>query len=204
MTSTWSVLAGLLDTDEDRLIDLLEGAIGAGLISESEDEIGRYRFVHALIQHTLYQDLGATRRQRAHQRVAEALEARSTDDDEHVAELARHWMAATRPSDATKALYYARRAGEAALAAYAPIDAVSWYSQALELHSRQALGDERERCVLLVGLGTAQRQAGQSEYRQTLLMRRPSPRASVTPSCWWQRRWEEPVGFRLLRRGTPS
>ena len=164
----FEVLLDLLDTSEDPLLDLLEGAIGAGLVSESDNQAGRYRFVHALIQHTLYQDLGTTRRQRAHQRVAEALEARSAAKDEQVAELARHWMAATRPSDPTKALYYARRAGELALAAYAPIDAVSWYSQALELESRQALGGERERCALLVGLGTAQRQAGQPEYRLTL------------------------------------
>lgn len=161
------VLLGLLDTDEETLLDILEGAIGAGLVSESDDKAGRYRFVHALIQHTLYQDLGATRRQRAHQRVAEAFESVGTED-EHLVELARHWMAATRPSDATKALYYARRAGDAALAAYAPLDAITWYSQALDLLTRQVLVDEPERCALLVGLGTAQRQAGQPEYRPTL------------------------------------
>ena len=162
------VLLGLLDTDEETLLDLLEGAIGAGLVNESDDKAGHYRFVHALIQHTLYQDLGVTRRQRAHQRVAEAFESVGTED-EHLIELARHWMAATRPSDATKALYYARRAGDAALAAYAPLDAITWYSQALDLLARQVLADEPERCALLVGLGTAQRQAGQPEYRQTLL-----------------------------------
>jgi tetratricopeptide (TPR) repeat protein len=162
------VLAGLLDTDEATLLDLLEDAIGAGLVSESDDTIGRYQFVHALIQHTLYQDLGATRRQRAHRRVAEAFESLGTED-EHLIELARHWMAATRPSDVSRALYYACRAGDVALAAYAPLDAITWYSQALDLLDRQMLVEERERCALLVGLGTAQRQAGQHEYRQTLL-----------------------------------
>ena len=161
------VLAGLVDTDEDRLVDLLEGAIGAGLVRESDDVAGRYRFVHAIIQHTLYQDLGATRRQRVHQRIAETLE-RVGREDSHLAELARHWIAATRPTDLTKAIYYARRAGDAALAAYAPMDAIAWYAQALELLGRQAAGDERERGALLVALGTAQRQAGQPEHRQTL------------------------------------
>jgi class 3 adenylate cyclase/tetratricopeptide (TPR) repeat protein len=163
------VLSGLLGTNEDRLLNLLEGAIGAGLVSESESDVDRYRFVHALIQHTLYQDMNASRRQRAHQRVAEELEARCTDKNEQVAELARHWMAATRPADAAKALFYARRAGDAALAAFAPLDAVTWYSQALELLARQTNCDDRERCVLLVGLGTSQRQAQLPEYRQTLL-----------------------------------
>jgi class 3 adenylate cyclase/tetratricopeptide (TPR) repeat protein len=151
------VLSGLLDIHEDRLLDLLEGAVGAGLVSESEDEAGRYRFLHALIQHTLYQDLGATRRQRAHQRVAEALETRGAQN-EYVTELARHFMAATRPSDVTKAVYYARLAGDVALAAYAPLDAVAWYTQALELAARQSAPDDRRQCELLLRLGGAQLQ----------------------------------------------
>ena len=162
------VLTALVDLDEDQLLDLLDGAISAGLISEPEQQFGRYRFVHALIQHTLYQDLSGPRRQRAHQRIAEAMEARASDDNELVAELAHHWMAATRPSDAAKAIHYARRAGDAALAAYAPLDAVSWYTQALELQGRQAVGDDHARGELLIALGTAQRQAGQAEHRDTL------------------------------------
>ena len=161
------VLVDVGDTGEDELLDLLDGAVGAGLITESEEQFGRYRFVHALIQHTLYQDLSGSRRQRAHQRIAESLERRSAGDDQ-VAELARHWLAATRPSDAAKAIHYARRAGDLALAAYAPLDAVDWYTQALDLQTRQGGGDERERAVLLVGLGTAQRRAGEGEHHETL------------------------------------
>jgi class 3 adenylate cyclase/tetratricopeptide (TPR) repeat protein len=164
------VLSQLIEADEDQLIDVLEQATSAGLITESDDRAGHYRFVHALIQHSLYQDLSATRRQRAHHRVAEALEeVGSAADNDRLAELARHWMAATRPAETGKALYYARRAGEAALAAYSPLDAIKWYSQALDLSSREPQEDERERCVLLVGLGKAQRQAGQPDHRNTLL-----------------------------------
>lgn len=161
------VLVDVGDTSEDELLDLLDGAVSAGLITESEEQFGRYRFVHALIQHTLYQDLSGSRRQRAHQRIAESLERRS-DGDDQVAELARHWLAATRPSDSAKAIHYARRAGDLALAAYAPLDAVDWYAQALDLQSRQGAGDDRERAVLLVGLGTAQRRAGKGEHHETL------------------------------------
>ena len=161
------VLTTLVDTDEDTLLDLLDGAITAGIVAEPEQQYGRYRFVHALIQHTLYQDLGTARRQRAHQRIAEALEARG-DDDAFVAELAHHWMAATRPADAAKAIHYARRAGDAALAVYAPLDAVDWYTQALELQARQAAGDDHTRGELLIGLGTAQAQAGLPQHRDAL------------------------------------
>ena len=129
----------------------------------------RYRFVHALIQHTLYQDLTATRRRRAHLKVAEVLEDTGTDDPERLAALARHWLAATPQADATKAVYYARRAGQEALAAYAPADAVAWFSQALEVLDRQGAPDEHERGRLLVELGIAQNAAGMPEHRQTLL-----------------------------------
>jgi class 3 adenylate cyclase/tetratricopeptide (TPR) repeat protein len=162
------LLMELVDLDEDALFDLLDGAITAGLLAELPQQVGRYRFVHALIQHTLYQDLNGSRRQRAHQRIAEAIEARSTDGAVPVAELAHHWLSATRPSDATKAIYYTRAAGDAALAAFAPMDAVGWYAQALELLDRQPAGDDRLRCELLVALGTAQSRAGDDAYRNPL------------------------------------
>jgi class 3 adenylate cyclase/tetratricopeptide (TPR) repeat protein len=162
------VLSRLIEKDQEELLDILEGSIAAGLISEAEDRLGHYRFVHSLIQHALYQGLSANRRQLAHKRVAEVLESEGTVGDQQVAELARHWMAATRPSDVRKALHYTRRAGDVALAAYAPLDAASWYSHALELLEAQVQGDDRERCALLIGLGTAQQQGGQTGYSAPL------------------------------------
>ncbi|HUA94921.1 MAG TPA: tetratricopeptide repeat protein, partial [Acidimicrobiales bacterium] len=163
------LLAALLDADELRLVDTLEGAIGAGLVAEADGQAARYRFVHALIQQTLYQDMSATRRQLAHQRVAETLEVASRESPEHLAALAHHWLAATRPTDVSKALYYARRAGEAALRSYAPDDAMARFTEALELLDRQETDDAPERGRLLVDLGTAQFLAGMPEHRDTLL-----------------------------------
>jgi tetratricopeptide (TPR) repeat protein len=162
------LLTTVLDADEDRLLDLLDGAIGAGLITVPDQRDDGYRFVHALIQHTLYQDLSGPRRQRAHQRIAEAMEARATRSGAAVEELARHWLAATRPHDATKALGYVRLAGDAAMSSYAPLDAVRWYGDALELLDRQSPDDTHLRCELLVDLGNAQRLAGLPEHRDTI------------------------------------
>jgi class 3 adenylate cyclase len=161
------LLTTVLDGDEDRLLDILDGAIGAGLITVP-DQRDDYRFVHALIQHTLYQDLSGPRRQRAHQRIAEAMEARAIGGSAPVEELARHWLAATRPHDATKALLYVRRAGDAAMGSYAPLDAARWYGDALELLARQGPEDRHLRCELLIDLGNAQRLAGLPEHRDTL------------------------------------
>lgn len=163
------VLAELAERDVDSVIDDLEVAATAALVTEQGGALGVFRFEHALIQHTLYQDLSALRRQRLHQRVAEVLEARSGAHAPPVAELAHHWLAATQPTDVGKALNYARLAGEAAMAALAPDDAVRWYSQALELQERLAQDDVATRCDLLVGLGDAQRTAGMPQHRETLL-----------------------------------
>ena len=60
------VLTAATEIDEDRLIEILERAATVALVTESSESPGRFRFVHALISHTLYQDLGPTRRQRTH------------------------------------------------------------------------------------------------------------------------------------------
>ena len=68
------ILAGVAGTSQDELLDVLDAAAAVALVRESPEAPGRYNFAHALIQHTLYQDLGPTRRARAHRQVATALE----------------------------------------------------------------------------------------------------------------------------------
>ena len=106
------VLAPATGTTEDDLFDILESAAAAALVREHSAAAGRYSFVHALIQHTLYDDLGPSRRARAHRRVAEALEGLGRGrPDTRLGELARHWVKTSQPADLAKALDYSRRAG---------------------------------------------------------------------------------------------
>ena len=131
---------------------------------------GHYSFAHALIQHTLYEDLGPTRRARAHRQVAEALEDLCGDrPGARVGELARHWFNATQPIDLAKAIDYSRQAGDAALGALAPADALRYYAQALDLYARSDDPDPILGIDLAIGLGTAQRQTGDPAFRDTLL-----------------------------------
>ncbi len=102
--------------------------------------------------------------------IAEALEEQCGDEPgERLGELAGHWAAAVVSADTAKAIHYARRTAERALEQLAPDEAVRWYRQALELYDQAPSGDRSERCELLIGLGEAQRQVGNPEYRQTLL-----------------------------------
>jgi class 3 adenylate cyclase/tetratricopeptide (TPR) repeat protein len=162
-------LARLVALPEDDVLDVLERASAASVVVEVPETPGRFSFAHALVQHTLYADLGPARRQRLHRRVAELLESTVHEPGERVVELAHHWVAATRPTDVERAVHYTRLAGNQALAARAPDDGVRWYTQSLELLAHDLRPDQHLRCELLLGLGEAQRQAGIPSYRETLL-----------------------------------
>ncbi len=164
------LLLEVTERSEDELLELLEEAVAASVLTESASIPGRFSFAHALINHTLYEDLGTTRRARVHRRIAAALEELlGSKPGARVSELAHHWMKATTNVDLPKALSYARQAGERALSELAPDEAVRWYSHALELQNDGPDVDAAERCDLLIGLGQAQRQAGEPAFRDTLL-----------------------------------
>ena len=163
------VLGDVVGMDEDALLDLIDTAVQAGLLVEVDGVVDRFSFAHALTQHTLYEDLGASRRARVHRRIADSLEQMyGAAPEARAAELARHFVAATKTADAMKALSYCKIAGDQALAQLAPADALGWFAQALELYP-QVPTDDGMRCDLLIGLGTAQRRTGDPAHRQTLL-----------------------------------
>ena len=161
------LIAASSEVEESRLLDHLETAVSASLLSESTERVGEFSFVHALINQTLYEGLGTTRRARIHHRIAVALEQLGGGErDERLGELALHWRLATSSVDADKTAEYARRAGQQALDRLAPTDAARLFGDALELGAE---GDTVERCQALIGLGEAQRQIGDPAYRETLL-----------------------------------
>ena len=162
-----AVVAAATDLDEDAVLDVLEEAMGAGLIAEVSGAVDRFTFTHALVQHTLYGELSESRRARMHRRVATCIEALVGDDvGDRAGELAKHWFAAVRPAELDRAIGYALQAGGRAIQAAAPDEAVRWYAQALDAVSES---DRELRCAVQVRLGDAERQAGKDTYRQRLL-----------------------------------
>ncbi len=161
------LLESMLEIDESQLLDQLEAAVAASLLAESDERVGQFHFAHALINQTLYEGLGATRRARMHQRVAQALEdLYGEDPGDRLSELALHWRLAAASVDKAKAAGYAVRAGQRALQSLAPAEAAKLFADAVEL-----IGDVdgAERCEALIGLGEAQLQTGAGAYRETLL-----------------------------------
>ena len=155
---------------EDEVFAALEDATAARLLVEVPG--ARYRFAHALVRATLYDELSAPRRVALHRRVAEAIESlhgRALDD--YLPALAHHWARASAPAaDTARAVDYAARAGDRALAQLAHDEAAAYYRQALELLGvAEGLADDGRRVGLLIALGEAQRRAGDPAHRETLL-----------------------------------
>lgn len=133
------------ELDEDVLIDALESAERAQVISEARRGSAgttTFAFAHSLFPATLRDGVSVLRRQRLHHRVATAIEAARPEDFETLAYHYEHAGAADQAGT-----YYAR-AADRALAVYANREAERHYCAALELTER-----ELDQARLLSGLG---------------------------------------------------
>jgi DNA-binding NarL/FixJ family response regulator len=116
---------------EGPALDALDEALARGILREDTDG---YRFRHALIRQTVYDDLSAARRQRLHLAAAQAIEATYARSLlPHLAALAAHYRLAGPTADFEKAVQYTIRAGEAAWRLFAFRDATASWRAGLEL-----------------------------------------------------------------------
>jgi DNA-binding SARP family transcriptional activator/tetratricopeptide (TPR) repeat protein len=152
------LLARVGAVSEDELLDMLDEAMAARVVSDLPAGTARLRFAHVLIRDTLYEGLTPARRVRLHRLVVEGLEALYGDEPgPHLAELAYHSIAGRDPE---KGLRYASRAGEHALALLAYEESARLYQMALDTLNPADPRDDRSRCDVLLSLGEAEACAG--------------------------------------------
>jgi DNA-binding SARP family transcriptional activator len=145
---------------EDELLETLDEALAARVVTDVPGAPNRLRFAHVLIRDTLYDALSTARRVRLHRLAVEALEdLYGEESGPHLAELAHH---ATAGSDFAKALVCARQAGGLALSQLAFEEAARLLRAALDSLELAQPGDDRQRCELLLSLGEAEIRAGNS------------------------------------------
>ena len=158
------VLVAVGDAAEPEVLDALDEAVAARLVEDTG--FGGFRFAHALVRTTLYDELLATRRRRLHRHTADALEKlRSTD----VVALAYH---AAEGGDTERALRYGLAAADQSLADRALADAEDRFRHVLDMLQDVdpgVGGHERVRVAALCGLGESQRDQGNRDFRETLL-----------------------------------
>ncbi len=157
------VIAIVQGGDEDSLVEAFDESVTARLLVEMG--VGSYRFSHALVRSTLYDEISLTARVRLHRRVGTALESVSPDD---VVALAHHFgIAAAGGQDVERAIRYSVAAARNALMALAVGDAKTFASKALDLledHHNDIL-----RCDALTCLGGAERFLGEGQHREHLI-----------------------------------
>lgn len=150
-------LARMGGGSEEELLETLDEAVAARVVSDVPGGPGCLRFAHVLIRDTLYEGLTSARRVRLHRLAAEALEALCGEERPYLAELAYHSIAGR---DFDKGVRYARSAGERALALVAYEESARLYERALEALDLGSPGDEKARYELFLSLGEAEARAG--------------------------------------------
>ncbi len=147
-------LTHMRETTHVALLETLDEAMTARVVSDAPGMAGHLRFAHVLIRDTLYEGLTTARRVRLHRLALEALESLHGEDaGPHLAELVHHAIAG---SEFEKGVVYAQRAGDRALALFAYEEAARLYRVALDGLELARLRDEEVRCQLLLSLGEAE------------------------------------------------
>ena len=145
-----------LGDDEDAVLTSLEDAEAAQLIrAVSAGRVLRWEFAHGLIRQTLEGALSLPRRQRAHLRVAEAMEQVYGDRVERqAADLAHHLYQAGAAADPEKTVRLLTLAGDQAAVSGAFDEAVRLFDDALSVEDDS---DQRRRAGLEASRGRALR-----------------------------------------------
>jgi predicted ATPase len=126
------VVAKAAQTKVEQALQILEEPISAGMLREVIGSPRDFYFTHSAIRESLYEDLPTSERAGIHRKVAKAMLAFWTkDDEEQVASIAHHFFQAARVGDPRPAVEYSTRAGNHAFRAFAYEEAVSQYRRAL-------------------------------------------------------------------------
>ncbi len=154
----------------DALFDALDEATQHSLIREVPGAPGRYAFAHALMRSALYEELTTNRKVRMHWKVGEVLETRFASHlDAHLDELAYHFGEGALAGDPVKAVDYARRAGERAMADLAFEAAAAHFEGALGSLELVDDASAATRCDLMIERARALNLAGDGQRRAAML-----------------------------------
>jgi predicted ATPase len=196
-----SVVSQAAGVPASEVLETLDEAVDAHLVTEAGSGPGRYRFAHALVREVVYAGLRVTERVRLHHRVGEAIERHSQPDLEaRLAELAHHFLQSSTIGDADKAVEYASRAGKLALDMLAYEQAAGHFEVPFRRWSSHLRVTDTAAASCCWSWARPNGQPVTSPPRAPATSRRPRrPSASGRPSCWPERplgsAWSSPSAW---------
>ena len=153
---TFDELIAASKQNEDQLLDALDEAAGAQLITSNDES---FIFTHDKIREVLYEELNPIRRRRLHRLAAEGLEQRCEKNVCAVEKLAHHYIQA---GDHERGLFYAKKAAHEAERVFAFDEAVAAYAKARDC--AEALGLVEEQLAQEEAIGKAYMLHGETVF----------------------------------------
>jgi DNA-binding SARP family transcriptional activator len=161
-----STLAEATGWNRDELLDALDEAVAAELVTEAPASFGGYEFTHALVRQTLYQELSATRRAQIHWRIGRSLAVVHPDDPHR---RARHFAEGLLAGNPIEAVEAALVAGDRAREMLAFEQASEQFARAVAMLDDAEVDDADRRYRALEGLGAAHLAMGNQEPSRAAL-----------------------------------
>jgi hypothetical protein len=154
-------LKGLTGRSTRDVLERLDEAARATVVTEAPGGLGRLRFSHELVRDTLYEGISLPDRYALHGKAVPVLEEiYATNLGAHLAELAHHAVRASAAGEGARAVEYARRAAKRAGELLAFEEASRLYELALEASKLERGTSEDVAADLLLALGDARARSG--------------------------------------------
>jgi DNA-binding SARP family transcriptional activator len=153
-----AVLSRAMEVPAIDLLERLEPALAAQVVTVDRQQPDRVAFPHALVRDAISEGVPLAQRVRTHWRAGEAIAAAAraaATPDECLGEVARHLAAGVRAGDPRAAVAASIRAGAQALATLAFEDARARFVTAIELIDRTGIDDPELQYDAWAGLGEA-------------------------------------------------
>ena len=151
---SFRALQALADLPEEIVLDALDEALAARLLTVARAGDEAYEFGHALVRQSLYEELNPSRRARLHRRAAHALEQLADRSElETPAELASQYYRSASLPGAAHGVGYALAAADAAETHHAPAEAAQLLRMARTLAAELDAG---KRAAILCRLALAE------------------------------------------------